>query len=216
MPNGIVETAARSEPGADRQLVSILPAQVINNNDRRQEGLVQVHLGGLLGQEQWVRVAAPMAGGDRGLCFYPQVGDEVLVAFYQGSPLDSYIIGSLWNRQDALPSQVASDPARQSMIRTPGKNEIAFDDQARTITITSANGGHVRLASGKIEIAIGGSSITLEKNGNITIKASKGITLKAPTIDIKADQNVTVGGSSSARIDGGSYCSINAGQIFIG
>jgi uncharacterized protein involved in type VI secretion and phage assembly len=43
--------------------------------------MVQVRLGSLLGQEQWVRVAAPMAGGGRGICFYPQVGDEVLVAF---------------------------------------------------------------------------------------------------------------------------------------
>jgi uncharacterized protein (DUF2345 family) len=102
------------------------------------------------------------------------------------------------------------------MIRTPAGHEIAFDDKARTVNITSAGGGHIRLATGKIEIVIGNSSITLEKNGTITIKASKGITLKAPTIDVKADQNVTLGGGSSARIDGGSYFSVNASQIFIG
>ena len=216
MGNGIVETTARSRSTEDRQLVSILPAQVINNVDRRQEGLVQVHIGSLLGQEQWVRVAAPMAGGDRGICFYPQVGDEVLVAFYQGSPLDSYIIGSLWNRQDALPAQVANDPANQSMIRTPGGHEIAFDDKARSINITSAGGGHVRLAPEKIEIVIGQSSITLEKNGSIKIKASNTITLQAQTINITADQNIAISGKSSARIDGGSNFSVSATQIFIG
>ena len=41
----------------------------------------------------WARLATLMGGNDRGIVFYPEVDDEVLVAFEQGNVNYPYIIG---------------------------------------------------------------------------------------------------------------------------
>ena len=51
-------------------------------------------------QSNWARIAAPMAGGERGVFFQPEIGDEALVAFEQGEVRSPYILGFLWNGDD--------------------------------------------------------------------------------------------------------------------
>lgn len=216
MREGLVETAAQVEAPDDRRIYGIALAQVINNLDRTNQGRVQLHLPWLPGYEPWARVAVLMAGSNCGTCFIPQVGDEVPVAFNHGDVREPYVIGSLWNGQDQPPAKPASDPVNQRMIRTPRGHEVLFNDADQSITITGAAGARLSLTPQKIELVIGPASIVLEKSGNITLKTSTTLTLDAQTINISANANVAIGGRSSARIDGGSYCSINASQIFIG
>jgi hypothetical protein len=59
------------------------------------------------------------------------------------------------------------------------------------------------------------ATLSMDSAGNVKIEASTDLTLKAPHIYLDAD-NLDLGGKSSARIDGGSYCSINASMIYIG
>ena len=54
-------------------------------------------------ESAWAPVAAPLAGKQRGAFFMPELGDEVLVAFEDGSFDSPYIIGFLWNGVDMPP-----------------------------------------------------------------------------------------------------------------
>ena len=56
--------------------------------------------------EAWARLATMMAGNDRGSWFIPDVEDEVLVAFEAGDPRRPYVVGALWNGQDAPPESM--------------------------------------------------------------------------------------------------------------
>ncbi len=218
MLDGLVETSAHTVAPEDPRIYGIAVAQVINNLDRTDQGRVQLHLPWLPGYEPWARVAVLMAGDGRGTYFIPQVGDEVLVAFNHGDVREPYVVGSLWNGRDNPPGS-GLDPVNRRLIRTPKGHEIEFDDALGTVAIKSARGQSIVLGPDKIEIALDEQKttvITLQKGGNVTIKASNTITLDAPTINVTARDNVAIGGSQSARIDGGSYCSVSAGQIFIG
>ena len=75
---------------------------VTNNQDPDGMHRVKVHFPWLSDdvESNWARVAAPMAGGNRGVYFLPEVDDEVLVAFEHGKVDHPYVIGSLWNQQD--------------------------------------------------------------------------------------------------------------------
>src|SRR4051794_32389997 len=64
----------------------------------------------------WARLATTMAGNNRGTWFIPDVGDEVLVAFEGGQPRRPYVVGALWNGQDAPPEQM--DGAGDNNLKT--------------------------------------------------------------------------------------------------
>lgn len=53
----------------------------------------------------WIRQMAPMAGKERGFYSLPEVGDEVLVAFLQGSQDVGVVMGQLWNGVDKPPPE---------------------------------------------------------------------------------------------------------------
>jgi uncharacterized protein involved in type VI secretion and phage assembly len=212
---GLVDTAAQADSPSDRRIYGVAIGEVIENCDTKNLGRVKVRLAWLPGYEPWARVAVL----DGGTFFIPQVGDEVLIGFTNGDVLAPYVLGRLWNDKDPPPARVHGDPVNKRIIRTPKRYEIAFDDAAGSIVITTATDQRITLTSNKIEIAANRdktTAITLETSGNITIKAATRILLDAPTIDISATDNATLGGSKSARIDGGSYCSVSASSIYIG
>ena len=214
MAEGLVNSVSSGEAPDDRRIYGVVNAVVITNCDKTFMGRVKVRFPWLPGYEPWARVATPMAGQKRGMFFIPQEGEEVLVAFNHGYLNEPFVVGSLWNGRDTPKEETAKDPINQRAIRTPEGHEIAFDDKARTITITNPKGAKVTLAPEKIELVIESSTITLQKNGNITLKGET-ITLDAKTIDLKG-KNVTIDGTGSTTIKGGANCKIDAAKIDIG
>lgn len=117
----------------------------------------------------WTRIAAPMAGGGRGAFFMPEVGDEVLVAFEHGDVRFPFVVGFLWNGQDAPPA----DHVRLRRLRSVNGHQISFIDA------TPKGGSQGALV---IEDAHG-NTITLS-NGKIVIKSVSLLQLQAHTIEL--------------------------------
>jgi phage baseplate assembly protein gpV len=111
-------------------------------------------------QSYWARVAAPMAGGDRGAFFMPEENDEVLVAFDHGDVSHPYVIGYCWSDPDKPPF---SADLQKRGIKTVSGHELIFDDKAHAITLTTAGGFLLKLdESGKtVELTTGGG-VTVE------------------------------------------------------
>jgi uncharacterized protein involved in type VI secretion and phage assembly len=59
-------------------------------------------------ETDWIRIATMMAGGGRGSMFMPEVQDEVLVGFEHGDTRFPYVVGFLWNGQDAPPGRTCA------------------------------------------------------------------------------------------------------------
>src|SRR5690606_7267207 len=96
-----------------RRFYGAYPAIVVDLVDPDQQGRVKVRLpwapddnGGLY--EAWARLATLMAGNNRGVWFVPDLDDEVLVMFEGGDPRRPYVVGALWNGQDAPPERMDS------------------------------------------------------------------------------------------------------------
>ena len=120
-------------PGANR-FPGVYPALVIDVVDDDQQGRVRVRVPGLPdpaggAYEAWARLATMMAGANRGTWFIPDVDDEVLVAFEAGDPDRPYVIGALWNGQDAPPESM--DGAGNNHLKTIRSRQgilITLDD----------------------------------------------------------------------------------------
>jgi uncharacterized protein involved in type VI secretion and phage assembly len=153
-------------------ITGVMVGTVKDVNDPQGEGRVKVEFPWMGGNNQsfWAPVAAPMAGGERGVFFMPEVADEVLVAFDRGDVNHPYIVGFLWNGASKPPSQ----SVHERMIKTVNGHAIRFLD-------SSPSGGS--LGAVVIEDAHG-NRITLS-NGKITIKSVAVLELEAPIITLK-------------------------------
>ncbi len=93
-------------PGASRMTGAVIGV-VTNNSDPDGMGRVKLRFPWLTDSHEssWARVAAPMAGNNRGAYFLPEVDDEVLVVFEQGDMRFPFVLGSLWNGKDKAPAK---------------------------------------------------------------------------------------------------------------
>src|SRR5438270_4460690 len=76
---------------------------VTNNQDPNNMARVRVKFPWLSDDNEswWARIAVPMGGKGRGTYFLPEVEDEVLVAFEHGDVRSPFVVGALWNGEDA-------------------------------------------------------------------------------------------------------------------
>jgi uncharacterized protein involved in type VI secretion and phage assembly len=203
----------RSEAGL-AYIPGVVIGIVTNNQDPDGMGRIKVRLPSLSDTDEsnWARIAAPMAGRDRGIYFLPEINDEVLVAFEHGNPSFPLILGALWNGQDSPPAKndngkndvrviksrsghvirlTDKDGSEKiEIIDSSGKNSLVFDAAANLVKIESgqditlsARNGTIKFDARTIEIASSGSA-TIEANASMSVKASGAMTLKGATIDL--------------------------------
>jgi uncharacterized protein involved in type VI secretion and phage assembly len=107
-------------------------------------------------ESPWARVVTPMAGGDRGMVFRPEVGDEVLVVFEHGDVRFPYVIGAVWNGVDGPPQHRGADGDNNvRMIRSRSGHEILLDDTSgseKIVIVDSSESHKIELSSDGVVI----------------------------------------------------------------
>jgi Rhs element Vgr protein len=146
----------------------------------------------------WARLAAPVAGNGRGFYFRPEPGDEVIVGFFNDDPRQAVILGALYSSKNAPPAdlgppnaenklkaivtrtgttiQFTDDEQSSLLIQTPNQNKIQLDDQAKSITLADQHGNTITLDQ---------NGIVIKSDGDVTIEASRNVTLKGEKVEAK-------------------------------
>ncbi len=161
-------TAMPRAMASDQRYYGVAPAEVVRN-DGDDEGRVKVKyywLDGGASISPWIRVSQLYAGAGYGSVFVPEVGDEVLVAFFQGDMRQPYVLGGLYNGKKKPPT-AHQDGRDRKIIRTKAGHQILFDDKEKEITISTASG----------------AKVVLKDSGEITLEASK-VTVKSDAVDL--------------------------------
>lgn len=151
--------------------------------------------------EAWARLATLMAGPDRGSWFIPDPGDEVLVAFEAGDPRRPYVLGGLWNGQDAPPETM--DGAGRNETKTlRSRNGVVIrmedKDGRERLTLETPGGQRMTLSDGPGRLHLedsNGNTVTLESSGVTVVSPSK-VTVQAGSVEITAG-TVTVNAGMS-------------------
>lgn len=156
-------------------------------------------------QSHWARVAMPMAGKDRGICFLPEVGDEVLVAFERGDLRFPYVVGSLWNGQERAPAANGDGHNDRRIIRTRKGHRLSFDDGAKGLVQLELNDGK-KLAIDddgiRLEDGHGNRLVISSAGGEVTIEAAKALRLKSTTVSIEASAGLDVKAGTTLNLRG--------------
>jgi uncharacterized protein involved in type VI secretion and phage assembly len=208
----------------------VVPAIVTNNNsDEKDWGRVKVKFPWMADDHEsaWARIVGFGGGTERGIYFLPEIDDEVLVAFEHGDFNRPYIIGGLWNGQDAPPGAVgevvADGNVEKRIIKTRVGHHITLTDKSgeEKIEIVSGDGTtHITMdiANQKItiespkEVEILGSSnkmtidqsnkITVEATGDIDIKATGNLNLKGMAVKVEAQGTLDLTASGPTTVKG--------------
>jgi phage baseplate assembly protein V len=141
---------------AGGRMQGLVTGTVVDVDDPETEGKIRVNIETLSGGTvaAWAPVAAPMAGDDRGICFPPEIGDEVVLGFIADDPEQPVILGYTWNGQDRPPTP----HPRQRIIRSKNGHTIRLIDEtpgasgSGSVVIEDANGNTVTLSNGKIRL----------------------------------------------------------------
>jgi Rhs element Vgr protein len=187
---GIVTQLQDDPDGEDRILVKI---PIINNEE----------------QGIWCRIASLDAGENRGAFFRPEIEDEVIIGFINEDPNNAIVLGMLNSSGKPAPI-VASDDNNEKGFVTRSEMKLLFDDEKKSIAITTPAGKKITLdedaASIIIEdensnvITLDADGIKMESAGKIEIKATGDVKIEGANVSIKATAQFKAEGSGGVEM----------------
>ncbi|MPY23415.1 type VI secretion system tip protein VgrG [Shewanella psychropiezotolerans] len=146
----------------------------------------------------WARLATFYASEDIGNFFIPEIGDEVVLGYFNNNPSEPVILGSLYSSKRKPAYDLTAENNIKAII-TKSKLKIEFNEEDKVITIITPG-------ENKVVISDKDKSIVLEdQNSNKLELNSSGITLDSPK-----DINITAKGKMTLSAVGEMSLSSNA------
>jgi Rhs element Vgr protein len=146
----------------------------------------------------WARLASPEAGKDRGWFFRPEVGDEVVVGFFNDDPRQPVVLGALYGAKNTPPEGFATlseDNLDKGIVSKAGTKIVFKDAKKASLYFETASKNKVLLDDDKELIEISdkhGNKITLDKDGiklesakDLKLKASGNVEIEGAKVDVK-------------------------------
>ncbi len=161
-------------------------------------------------QGVWSRLANMDAGNNRGVVFFPEIGDEVVVGFINEDPRDAVVLGKLFSKANPSPISPSNDNQEKGIftrsgmklafddenialkIETPKGNSIYLSEKDGGITIEDENGNHLKMNS---------RGMDLLSSGNLNIQASGDVAIEGVNITLSAQASLKAEGSAGATLE---------------
>lgn len=211
---------AGSNDSLRSEFPGVVTAVVSDIKDPERLGRVKVEYK-WLGEKMvsfWARVARPSAGKDYGHLWFPDVAEEVVIAFEHGDVNFPIVIGSLWSKKNPAPAAVLGEQQSgqfkiHGFASPAGHKILMYDkDNPSGISIKSADDSllivldqkektlEVKVADGKELRIVSKGDLKLTADGEITIDSKKKVNIKGQSgVDIAASGgNTTIKGTKVA------------------
>jgi uncharacterized protein involved in type VI secretion and phage assembly len=191
----------RTLADASGRIYGVVIGIVTDNKDPDNLGRVKVRFPWLASDAEspWARIAALMAGNERGSFYLPEVDDEVLVAFEHGVLLYPYVLGALWNGKDKPPETNSDGKNNKRLLKSRSGMTILLDDASGSEKIQIAD----KDSQNTVVVDMANKKITITSNGDIDIIASQGtITLDAQTVKLNSSGQMDVQATGTLNVQG--------------
>lgn len=191
-PDWFVERPGARVPAASSWLpaVSGLQIGIVKKLDTDPEGESRVQVSVPVTQAVqdtvWARLMNFYGSSGFGAFFVPEIGDEVVLAYFDNDPSHPVILGSLYSSARKPPYELSAENNTKAIV-TRCKSKIEFDDDKKIITVTTPG-------NNKVVLSDDGKSILLQdQNSNKAELGAAGITLDSPKdIKISAKGSITI------------------------
>ncbi len=175
----------------------------------------------------WARMAHYYASSGFGCFFIPEVGDEVVVGYFNNNPSCPVILGSLYSQKNTAPLELTKENYIKSLttksllkmqfddekkvitFETPGGHSIVMDDDQKNIVITDLNKNKMEMNESGIAMTSPGD-VTIKADGKISLTAGSNIEASA-TADVKVDGlNITNSATTAYKSSGSVTAEVSA------
>ena len=212
------------------------------DDDPEKENKIQVTVPVMQAETEgvWARLANFYGTNGFGSFFIPEVGDEVVLGYFNNDPCHPVILGSLYSSKNAPPYKLTPENFIKAIItkagikiefddenkiltlETPGKNSITINDMAKSILISDQNKNKTELNSSGITLD-SPKDITITSKGKVDITGTGGVNLtsnadvKISGLNVNAEGKVgfTGKGSATAEVSASGTTTIKGGMVMI-
>jgi Rhs element Vgr protein len=205
---------AMSPPKAGALLPAVNGLQigkVTSNEDPDGEHRVRVRLPLVNDQAEgvWARVAAADAGDQRGFFFRPEIGDEVVLGFFEDDPRRAVILGMLHSSAKAAPLQ-GSDENHEKAYRSRSGMRLYFDDDKKILRLETPAGNRMTFSEED-------QGVKLEdQNGNRIELTPDGIRIEsAAALELKAATELKLEGPAGAKLSSAATTEVKGATVQI-
>jgi len=225
--------------GAGPSVPGVVTAQVTDLRDPEDQGRVKVRFPTLSDtyESWWARTVQAGAGDGRGAVVLPEVGDEVLVAFGQGSFQQPFVLGGLYNGKDqpdrpwrdhvgatdgavTRRALVSRTGMLMELVESPDGEEVTLSTNrgAQRITLTQKRDAGITVVSegpltvtAKKDVQISTSGGDVAVTGTkVSVTASGALELKGSTVTVEGSGGVEVKGAT-VKVAGNATAELSAG-----
>ena len=188
----------------------------------------------------WARLANFYASSGFGSFFIPEIGDEVVLGYFNGDPSYPVILGSLYSSSLKPPNELTADNFIKAIVTkslmkvefdddkkiitivTPGENKIVISDEDTSILLEDQNGNKVELGPDgilldspkDIKITAKGK-ITLDAVGEIGITSKADVKLAGMNINNAAQVGFVAKGNATAEISASGQTTVKGAMVMI-
>jgi uncharacterized protein involved in type VI secretion and phage assembly len=245
-PTWFTEQHDAAAPGASGLLPAVQGLQVgvviRLEGDPAGAHRVQVKLPAMQAESDgvWARLLQFHGSTGFGAFFVPELGDEVVLGYFNSDPSQPVILGSVYsstrapaygldadNPVKAIVTRCLSkiefnDLDKSIVVTTPGHNRIVWSDASKSIVVQDQHGNKLELNSSGISLD-SAKDITLSAKGKISVDAVGAINITAKadvkTVGLNISCDAQVGfaakGSASAELSASGQTVVKGAMVMI-
>lgn len=181
-----------------------------------------------------------MRGNGVGSFFVPEVGDEVVVGFFNNDPGHPVVLGSMYSSKQLPPYELKAENYKKAVVtkekmklefdeekkiitlETPGKNSIVIDDDGTQIKLTDQNKNEIIMDKDGITLNSAGKivlkakqDISGEATGKISMAAKADVELDGMNVKATAKTGFTAKGNATAELSASGQTTVKGGMVMI-
>lgn len=187
----------------------------------------------------WARMLKYYATNEAGNFFYPEIGDEVILAFLNNDPRYPVLLGSVYSSTHVPPYTPDEENTYKAIVTnskmkiefedikriitiwTPNENTMVFDDDQGTIWIEDENKNKITMDSAGItmytpkDLAINvDGNMDVKVTGSLTQEATQSLKQKGLDVTSEASTSNTMKGATT-EVNGSAQTTIKGGVVMI-
>lgn len=237
--NQMGESASGLVPGVTGLQIGVVKKL---DEDPSGQNRIQVSIPVLKAETEgvWARLAKFYGSENVGAFFIPEIGDEVIIGYFNNDPSHPVILGSLYSSKRKPPYALTAENYTKAIV-TKGLLKIEFDDDKKVVTIVTPQKNTIVISDddksikmkdqndNKVEMTTSGIlldspfDIVMKAKGNIKMTATGNIESTA-TADVKTEglninSNAKVGlvakGSATAELSASGQVTVKGAMVMI-